>query len=123
MMKEPFVLIRADGTASGPASPRHAFRRPALVMLGGVALVLVIACVNITNLLLARSMARRRELGVRVAICSSRACSLPPPAARWGWRRRGGVHARCCRSRRPSSISAWTGEWPASPPPSPRSRR
>ncbi len=67
-----FTLAFASG-ARGLSSVRDTFGNPLVALMLGVALLLAIVCVNVANLLLARGVARRREMSLRIAIGANRA--------------------------------------------------
>jgi putative ABC transport system permease protein len=70
--RENYAEVIADPVRALQGSLVGDRRNPMLILLGATALLLLIACVNVTNLLLAHGATRERELAVRTVLGASR---------------------------------------------------
>ena len=61
-----------QAAGAGVSATQKAFRRPLWILAALATLLLVIACGNVANLLLARAMSRRTEMSLRVSIGAGR---------------------------------------------------
>jgi predicted permease len=65
--------IDIEAGAAGFSELRHEFREPLLVLMSGVAVLLLIVCLNVSHLMLARAMSRQHEMSIRSALGATRA--------------------------------------------------